>query len=210
MHPDEGLPDELLALLGTLDHPVPAISASAIADKASARRRRPRPVFRWAAAAALILGVGGVALAAPGSPFRRWVEELAGHPAAPPPQVPTPAPGGRESAGVAVAPGESFAIVLRPGAVDGVARVSFGQGPEIIVRAPSGGAGFTTEPDRLTIELRSAGDTVTVEIPRTAPRVELFLEDERLLAAASGRVATTLRPDSIGRYTFALPARHAR
>ena len=211
MHPDEDDIDELLA---TLDHPVPSISATAIATLAETRARaeagRRRMALRWAAAVLLTVGAAGVAVAAPGSPILRWVTALVEHvsgrgdrPAA------TPAAQGGEHtgmAGIAVPPGDRFTIAFAAAPAGGVALVSFGEREEIYVQAPPGAARFTTEPDRLRIEARSAADTFAIEIPRTAARVEVRAGGARLLVAGRGRVFPALAPDSLGRYRVSLPS----
>jgi hypothetical protein len=192
---------------------VPSISATAIAALAETRARaeagRRRMALRWAAAVLLTVGAAGVAVAAPGSPILRWVTALVEHvsgrgdrPAA------TPAAQGVEPtgmAGIAVAPGDSFTISFAVPA-GGVALVSFGEREEIYVQAPPGAARFTTEPDRLRIETRSAADTFAIEIPRTAARVDVRAGGTRLLVAERGRVFPALAPDSLGRYRLSLPS----
>ena len=218
MRPDKsGGPDDemndILALLATLDHPLPQVSTAAIAARARARTRlQRRRAIGWAAAAVLTLGAAGVAVAMPGSPIRRWVTAIlaasgrrqapAPTPAAPAP--PPPASHAGSSAGIAVAPGNGLTIVLavhRPG---GVATISFVDEAEVVARAPSGLARFTTEPQRLLIDLASS-DTVTIEIPRTAPRVEIRTPAARLLLAEHGSLVPVASSDELGRYHLRLP-----
>ena len=211
MHPDE---DDIHELLASLDHPVPSISATAIAALAETRERaeagRRRMALRWAAAVLLTVGAAGVAVAAPGSPILRWVTALVsgrggGPPATPPAQG---GEGGEQSgmAGIAVPPGDGFTISFTAAPAGGLALVSFGAREEILVQARPGAARFTTEPDRLRIEARSATDTFAIEIPRTAARVEVRAGGTRLLVAELGRVFPALAPDSLGRYRISLPS----
>ena len=53
------------------------------------------------------------------------------------------------------------------------ARVTLTDGSEVIVRAPVGAASFTTNDDRLVIENAGVEARFEVEIPRTAPHVEI-------------------------------------
>jgi hypothetical protein len=219
MRPDKPLPpdgrrDDIHELLASLDHPVPSFSVTAIAALAETRARastmRRRTALRWAAAVLLTVGAAGVAVAAPGSPILRWVTALVapihgrGDRAAA-----TPAAQGGEHtrmAGIAVPPGDRFSVVFAAAPAGGLALVSFGEREEILVQARPGAARFTTEPDRLLIEARSAADTFAIEIPRTAAWVEVRAGGTRLLVAERGRVFPALAPDSLGRYQVSLPA----
>ena len=219
MHPDEPVPpdgrqDDIHELLAVIDHPVPPVSATAIAALAETRARgqagRRRTALRWAAAVLLTVGAAGVAVAAPGSPILRWVTALVAHvsgrgdrPAS------TPAAQGGEHtrmAGIAVLPGDRFTVVFAAAPGGGVALVSFGEREEIHVQARPGAARFTTEPDGLRIDARSAADTFAIEIPRTAARVEIRAGGARLLVAERGRVVPALVADSLGRYLVFLPS----
>ena len=219
MPPDDRGPfgerdDDILALLSSLDHPVPPVSAAAIVALADARARaraaRRRTALRWAAAVLLTAGAAGAAVAAPGSPVVGWVTALVtrigggrDRPAAPPEQS-SASP--RAMAGIAVPPGDGLAIVFTAPHPGGVARVSFGEGEVIVVEARPGAARFTSEPDRLLIEALGEADTFAIEIPRTAPRVELRAGGTRLLVAERGRVRPAIASDSAGGYHVSLPS----
>jgi hypothetical protein len=218
MHPDEARPpeareDDIHELLAALDHPVPPVSATAIAALAEARARvrtgRRQTALRWAAAVLLTVGLTGVAVAAPGSPVLGWltalVAPLRGRAAR---HAATPAQGDghtRETAGIAVSPGDRFTVLFAADPVGGVVLVSFGEREEVLVRARPGAARFATEPERLRIEARSAVDTFAIEIPRTAARVEIRAGGARLLVAERGRIVPALASDSLGRYRISLP-----
>ena len=212
MHPDEALPpegrqDDIHELLASLDHPVPPVSATAIAalaeTRARARTNRRQTALRWAAAVLL-------AVATPGSPVLRWLTALVAplrgtgdRPAT------TPAAQGdghtRETAGIAVPPGNRFTVLFAADPVGGVVLVSFGEREEVLVQARPGAARFTTEPEGLRIEARSAVDTFAIEIPRTAARVEIRAGGTRLLVAERGRIVPARASDSLGRYRVSLP-----
>lgn len=200
--------DEIRVLLATLDHPVPALSVASIAATARARgpSRPARPFLRWAAAIALTVGAAGVALAAPGSPLLHWVETVAGRLGLAPgvSQAPVSPPPTRASAGIALPPSDRLAIVISSAGPGAAARVSLADGSEVVVRAPASAASFTTGADRLLVDLGATGDTLTIEIPRTAPRVELFVGDARVLVAERGKIATAITPDPAGGYTVLL------
>jgi hypothetical protein len=201
---DDGGMDGLRALLETLDHPVPPVSAESIADRA--RRRSFTGVPRWAAAILLTLAAAGAAFAIPGSPVRGWVAEIAAGPRRSPPQpragpIQGPAETGA-SAGIAVAPGQALIIELTGAGAGGLARVSLADGAEVVVRAPAGAARFTSEADRLLIERREGQDTFAIEIPRTASRVEIRLGGKRVLLAQAGRVTSAEPAGADGVYSI--------
>ncbi len=217
MHPDDdhrAAEDliEVRALLETIDHPVPAVSAASVIALARARRRRQPS--RWAAAILLTLGGAGAALAAPGSPVPGWVAAVAARLAGrteTPSAIPARAPAAdRGSAGIAVAPGRALAVVFTSANAGGLVRVSIGDGDEVVVRAPAGAATFTAGTDRLIVEDRDAPDTFAIEIPRAAARVELLAGAERLLLAERGRVTGGIAPDTLSVYQVPLPAARPR
>jgi hypothetical protein len=109
-------------------------------------------------------------------------------------------------AGIAVTPGVGLAIVFADAPEGGVARVSFGEGEEVLVQARPGAARFTSGPNRLVVEALGVADTFAIEIPRTAARVELRAGGARLLVAERGQVAPALAADSLGRYYLSLQA----
>jgi hypothetical protein len=204
--------DEITGLLARLDHPMPHVSVSMIIAKAVARRRAPATGtrLRWAAAIALMVGATGLALAAPGSPLRRWVTSVAdgigvARSHAPPPSI-TPQ---RPTAGIALSPAGRLIVILSATRSDAVARISLGGGAELEARAPSGAATFTTGPDRLLVELGGAGDTLTLTIPRSAARVEVLTANTRVLSAVRGTVTSSALRDSLGGYTVPVPSSRA-
>jgi hypothetical protein len=217
MRPEEGTPsderdDDIRGLLSSLDHPTPTVSAAAVAVLADSRSRaradRRRMALRWAAAVLLSVGAAGAAVAAPGSPVRAWVESLVARlggepiPPAPPEQVEAaPAP----LAGIAVPADAPLALVFASSFTGAVASVSFSDGDQVVVRAQPGVAHFTLEPDRVLVAMRGTHDTVTIEIPRSAPRVELLAGRTRLLLAERGRATSPAAADSLGRYRLPLP-----
>jgi hypothetical protein len=201
MGPDD---ERINQLLRALDHPVPQVTADAIARRAA---RRP-PRVRWAAAVLLALGAAGAAFALPGSPLRRWVVAVAERwSGAPAPTAPRPSQEGDRGdagAGIAVDPGAGLLVLFEAPAAGGV-RVNLADRSDVLVRAPRGHASFTSGGARLTIASRGVPDTFTVEIPRTAPRVEIRAGSSRLLLKQGERVMATVEPDSGGAYLLPLP-----
>jgi hypothetical protein len=197
---DEG---EILGLLRQVDHPLPAVDAEALA----ARARGIGLVWgRWAAGILLVLGTAGAAYAVPGSPVRGWVRSaaawIAGEDRAPP--APKQANAPSRGAGIAAAPGRNYVIAFQALESGGQARVSLTDGAEVIVRAPSGAARFTSAVDRLLIDNRGSGTTFEIEIPRTAPRVEIGVAGKRIFLKQGEHVTAGAPPGAEGEYLLRL------
>lgn len=180
--------DEIFALFRQVDHAVPAIDPETVA----ARARGVGAVWgRWAAGILLFLGVAGTAYALPGSPLRDWVGSVVawmGDPEQPPrgpAQVQAPDEG---VAGIAAIPGQQFVIAFESSETGGQAQVSLTEGEEVTVRAPIGAASFTSAADRLVIANAGFGATFRIEIPRTAPRVEIRVAGNRVFLKEGSRV----------------------
>jgi hypothetical protein len=209
--------DEVVALLRAVDHPVPALTAEAVASLARRHderrpaggplRRAVRPV-RWAAAILLVLGAAGVALARPASPMRAWLESAVAWLRDTTPARPVPRQAAApESAGISAPAGRALVLVFSapPGSL---ARVSLVDGGEVVIRAPAGAATFTSESERLLVEDRGAPDTFAVEIPRDARRVEIRAGARRLLVVEHGRVSaagTAVVPGPNAKGVYAVP-----
>lgn len=164
--------EEVYALLRHVDHPAPGIDARAVV----ARGTHAVGWVRWAASVLLALGVAAAAYAAPGSPLPAWVKAVAGwigsRPRARPPD--------RGAAGIAVAPGRNLVIHFTSFQAAGQAKVTLTDDAEVLVRAPSGAATFTSDVDRLVIDNRGSSASFEIHIPRTATRVEIWVNHARL------------------------------
>lgn len=183
MHLDDEREDKAVyALLRHLDHPAPPLDAQTIA--ARARRRRFAPARR-AAGIILTLGVAGAAYAAPGSPLPAWVKSatdwIAGGP-----ERPTET----GVSGLAIAPGRALVIRFRSPQDAGRVMVSLTDGAEVRVRAPIGAATFTSDVDQLVIDNRGPAATFAIEIPRSAPRVEIRVGDKPIYLKEGSRITT--------------------
>jgi len=199
MPSDDGRIEELLRVL---DHPVPAVTAEAIARRA----RRHRWPVRWAAAVLLLIGAAGAAFAFPGSPLRRWVAGIVARWSGGPATVAPPSPAPRSdsgSAGLAVPPGDALVIQFE-GAAAGEVRVILADRPDVLVRAGTGRASFTSENRRLRIDARGVADTFAVEIPNAAPRVEIRVSGSRVFLKDGARTTAAVPADSTGRYRIPL------
>lgn len=195
---------EIFGLLRRVDHPIPVVSAEALAARG---RGFGVTWVRWAAGILIFVGVAGVAYATPGSPLRAWLHSVAawmgGTPRSPsvPGQLELPSP---QTAGIAAAPGEHFTIVFESPDPGGLARVALIDGPEVTVRAPTGTASFTSSADRMLIASQGQGSTVEIGIPRAAPRVEIRIGAQRVFLKDGSRIETESRSDARGHYLLPL------
>ena len=201
MQPDDET--RVQQLLRYVDHPPPQIDAEMVAARA---REGGRGWGRWAAAVLVALGLAGAAYAMPGSPVREWVKHVAEwiggrSQAAPLAPTPGPAPG---TAGIAVTPGADFVILFTARQAEGVARVSVTDGAEVVVRAMAGSATFTSEVDRLVVDNTGSSASFEILVPRSAPRVGIWVNGKRILLK-NGPVVTTEEPaDASGLYLLPL------
>jgi hypothetical protein len=163
-----------------------------------ARARRSGRVIRWAAAVGLFLVAAGGLYALPGSPLRRWIASVtAGNRE----QVPTPP----RPSGIAVEPGTSLRIVFAPPSVPSNLMIALTEGAMVDARRLDGTARFTAEIDRLLIEPGNTGGDFAIDLPRTAPRIEILVGTRRILLKDGLNIVTEARPDSLGRYIVRLP-----
>jgi hypothetical protein len=180
---------EVYGALMALDHPAPDVAASELFGGPERAVRPPlvgAPWLRWAAAIVLGVGVAGVAYAAPGSPIRAWiaalVERAAPEPGPASPAEPAVAPAG---GGIGVAPGDLLVIELTGVARGAAVRVLFADAEEVLAGGGSGQVTFTLAPGRLLVG-RVEADTIQLEIPRTAPRVEVRSDGRAVAVAERG------------------------
>lgn len=184
---------EVAAMLGLLDSPAPAIDARSIAAKAQAVRRGG--YWRWAAGVALAVGIAGVAYAWPGSPFRDWLHRaFDGARVGARGLKPAPPMAGLDesSAGIAVIPGDDFLIRFTDSV--GFVRVMLVEGEEIAVRASVAATVFTSDENRILIDNRVTSSTFEIQIPRTAPRVEIRTADRRIFLKEGSRTTPPIQP----------------
>jgi len=185
-------------LLHHLDHAPRYVDARSVLRRARVRDTFP---LRWAAGVALALGLGGAAYAIPGSPFPGWIHAAAvwvaaqggrsrPAPVRPPaiePQVAPPsAPPDTNVAGVAVAPGRDLVIAFTT--PRGAVRVSWIDGPDVLVRAPSGAATYDARVDRLVVDNTGTPATFEIQIPRSAPHVVIRVGERTLFLKEGNRI----------------------
>ncbi len=186
----------ILGLLRQVDHPSPAVHAEALAARA---RRGSSRWLRWAAGVLLSLTVAGVAYAAPGSPLPVWLDRVVEWVAGP-----APAPGDPGPAGVAVEPGARFTIGFEAEQERGIAAVSLTDGSIVVARRLGGSAAFTSDVGHLAIANDGSTADYEIELPRSAPWVEIRIGANRVLLKDGSRVITDAPVDARGRYLVPL------
>ena len=195
----------LLERLRELDHPAPPVGVEMIARRVD--RRAPN-WGRWAASILMILGVAGIAYAAPGSPLRELVGQLTawmrGDRGGP--TVPARPPEQRIASGTAMTPGDRLRIVFLAEQPGGVALVSLTDAAIVEVRALDSPAEFTLDPDRISIDNGGSTARFEIDIPSRAPRVEILIGDRRILLKDAARVVTDAPRDPDGKYRVPLSA----
>ena len=196
------------ALMENLDHTPPLVDVRTV-------KRRTQPAFalgRWAAGVLLLLAIGGVAYAAPGLPFRAVVERLitrVGGRDTPRdgqarPEIALP-PSSRDVVqGLAVLPGDRFRIVFSSPEPGAIATLSLTDGPQVAIRAVGGRATFTSDVDRVTIGDVTGGSRFEIDVPRGAPRVEIWIAGRRVFSKSASGVVTEGQPDAGGAYRLPL------
>jgi len=185
-------------LLRFLDAPAPAMSADAIARRAEAEElgraaaaapgRTRGSWIRRAAGFAIVIGIAGAAYAIPGSPVRGWIHDvtrkLTGRP-------------------------DRLSILIEPGALGAELRIDLTDGLDVRVQGPAGAAAYTSSAGYLLIRGRDSSAVFDVQIPRSAPWVEIRARDERVFLKEGPRV-TTGGSRMGGHYVLPLPGRPAR
>lgn len=185
-----------------LDRFPPRVDVEVVLDRA----RRPRRAYRWAAGILLALAAAGGAYALPDSPLPSLADRLGrwagvSSRSAPPAESPVDE---SPSGGIVVAPGDRTVLVVDDRGGAAVVDVGLSDGPDIVVRSVSGSASFTTGIDRLEVTTEVAGSRIAVELPRTAPWVEIRAGGRRLLLKDGARMLTEVPRGDEGRWILRL------
>lgn len=198
---------EISALLGLVDHRVPSVSAEWLARKASPSPQR-RSSMRWAAGILLFVGLAGAAYAATNSHLSGWlrtaVEWLF------PPEVVQREPIRTHAltdgtGGIAAAPGREFVISFTRPDSEAQARVTLTDKAQVIVRAAQGTASFTSSAAGLGVDNFAVGATFDIEVPRSAPRLEIQVAGTRIFLKEGSRVRTQSEADGDGSFSISFP-----
>jgi hypothetical protein len=191
--------------LRALDHPAPQLQISRLVSPLASRRRL-LPPQRWAAGIILTVAAAGVAYAAPGSPLRPLIHRVLGISAGPARHAsPTSAAFASPAyqGGIAVAPGDHFVIAFDSALAGGRAKLTLTDGEDVIVRARDG-AGFRSDVDRLVILPRTHDARFEIEIPRSAPAVEIRVAGVVIFRTEFSQIVTRAAPEKDGSYQLPL------
>jgi hypothetical protein len=197
---------EAMALLGRLGAPVRHATFETIV--AETPRFGRRQALRAAAAGLLVVALGGVAWAIPGSPLRALLgsnttaakatgavgPSAAADTSALPSNV----------AGIAVVSDSPLVIHFTTPAPDATLRVSMVQSELVQVRAPVGSVRFQSDARRLTVANDHSLGAVDIDVPRLAPRVEIRLGDRRIFLKDGDRVDAVVDASPDGSYRIPL------
>ncbi|MFL5471860.1 MAG: hypothetical protein ACJ8A6_00315 [Gemmatimonadales bacterium] len=193
----------IMEQLRRLDHRQPSLPVP-ISSGAPHRAGWSRPQ-RLAAGLALTVAAAGAAYAVPGSPLPRAVHHVVSllqGTIRPAPAAPLPVPvTSRSQSGIAVAPGNHFAIVFSGAAAS--ATLSLTQSEDVLVRALDP-ANFQSDVDRLLVESKTPGAKFEVEIPRSAPSVEIRVGGRVVFRKDSSRIDTSALKWEDGSYRLML------
>jgi hypothetical protein len=190
--------------LGLLDHAIPPVSLGVVV----ARARGQRPAWKRVAAGILLaVATAGVAYAVPGSPVPRWIVRIV-RVVRPEPRVdrnalplevrPT------SQAGIAVAPGKRFVIELSGDNTLDSAFISLTDAAELRVQARGGTTSFASDVGRLGVIHTGGPGNLAIEVPRTAPWVELRVGARRLWLKDRAAIRSDLTADESGQYRVPL------
>jgi len=199
---------EIQALLETLDGPSPRIDLATIFARADTTPGRTQDRFsglRKAAAVLLVIGLAGLVYALPGSPVRTWVRGVV--PPKPRPEADHARP--PEEAGISILPEERLVVLFKLGAArgNGLASLSLTDGSEVQVHAPPGAATYSSVPGRLEIEVRDLAAPFVVQVPHSAPWVEIRVDETPLFIKDRTRITTSSPAGPGDRYILPLERR---
>jgi hypothetical protein len=191
-------------LLRHVDHPAPPVDAEWLAIPRGALATWGRRAAGVVVAAAL----AGAAYAIPGSPLPAMVKKVAqwitgGESSSPDSTVTDGQP---VASGIAVPVSDRFEIHFAAEQPRGRVVAWLADGPNVVVRVLGGTATFTTDAGRLSIDNRGSTADFEIEVPRGAPRVEIYLGARRLLLKEGERMTADFPADQRGRVILPLAA----
>ena len=195
------------ALLAQLDRPSPRIEAATVVRLASTRRPR---TWQWAAGFALAVGIAGVAYAIPGSPLPDWVDSIVrwagGRRSSSTETAPEPDP----ASGLSVAPGRTFQIRFDSADPNDLVLVALTDGSEVQIRTPRGSASFTAAENAILVHPTGdaapaeAGVTYEIQIPRSAPHIEIRVGSDRIFLKDGARIIAPAASSDSGPFRLRL------
>jgi anti-sigma factor RsiW len=202
---DEARAEEhrIFSLLREVDHPPPVADPRVVLAAGS----RPHTQWgRWAAGILLVAAAGGAAYATPGSPLPAALDRLMAMLAPTQPRASTETAATDTApprAGIAVTPGDRLTIRFLVEGDSVFATLWLTDADEVVVRAVTGAATFSSDVDRLLV--RGAGTAgFEILIPRSAPWVDVLAGDTLVFRKQAARLVTQARPGADGRYPLIL------
>ncbi len=221
--------------LEALDHPAPARAANAPWTKVPQSARAGwferfdgflragwfastagSWVPRAAALALMLTAAAAAAYVLPGSPFRTWIDEIAGRGDAPKssglriPGIDSgashPASVDRAAgpAGIAVEPHDHLVVQFAAPQASGEIVVSIGTSSLVSVRVVGGAAKFDTDAASLGILNRDSAASYEIELPADAPSIEIRVAGRVRLTKRGSQIVSDATVDADGRYRLAL------
>lgn len=199
---------DLFSRLEVLDGPMPSVTLAGVLARsanstAQANPGARRAAWRWVAGILFVVGLSGVAYAAPVSPLRAIITKLVAWirpPSATPPAgeiAPTAAAGG-----VLMDAGERVTIDLRSLQPFDSLVVALADEGQIAVRSHGGAVTFDSDVDRLSITNTSGVARIEVVIPRAASRVEIVAGGRRLYLKDGGAIISIATDTTGGRHVI--------
>jgi anti-sigma factor RsiW len=182
-----------------MDHPVPAVSPSAIF-----RARRASLRLRWAAGILLTCTVAGAAYAAPGSPLPRWLHRARVWVSGPVSAVPTIATPPAITSGISVPIEPRLVIHFAAPQTAGVLRVALVDTGSVAIRVTNGVASLSSAPGALGVANRGSLADYEIDIPRASPWIDIDVGGKTLLQKRDSLIRTGVTLDSAGHYVLPL------
>lgn len=105
------------------------------------------------------------------------------------------------------AAGELLVILFTTEQDSGHVVVRLTDGSDVVVRAPSDAASFTSAEGRLVIENRSRGAVFDIDIPRSAPRVEIRVGGQRAFLKDGASISAPVIDRRPGQFVLSLSRR---
>lgn len=196
--------EEILALLGTLDHPYH------VPNHLTLMARARRSDSRWMAKAAgflVVAALAGAAYAAPGSPLPSLAAKILGRTqSAPVSPVVMAASSEAAVSGITVATGNRLIVEFISYQAAGTLRVRLSDDPELAVRANGAGASFSSGDQILTVANGGSTANYSITIPRHSPLVEIRLAGNRVLLKGGDRIGSDYSVSSDGAYHIPMSA----
>jgi hypothetical protein len=165
--------------------------------------------MRWAAGILLLVGLAGAAYAATNPHLRDWVRSATAWLF--PRDVVQREPRrthalGDQTGGIAAVPGREFVISFTRRDSEAKARVTLTDKMQVIVRSSQGTASFTSSAVGLQVDNFAVGANFEIEVPRSAPRLEILVAGTRIFLKEGAQVSTIPQADADGGFSIPFPA----